>query len=140
MAISEAGGITIVNDAYNASPSSIKAAVDMLSTIDGRKVCIFGDMFELGGHAADMHKEVGEYAAAKKMDLLIAIGPLSRHMYEAFPLEKAMYYPTKEAFLAEWQRHLKAGDTALIKASRGMALEAVAEEISRAGGSPAAKQ
>ena len=131
MAITEVNGMIIVNDSYNASPPSMEAAIDMLSSIDGRKVCILGDMFELGDHAEAMHKAVGEYAAVKKIDILITIGTLSRYMYEAFPQEKSLHYLTKEAFLAEWQSHLKAGDVILIKASRGMALEYVAEEISK---------
>ena len=147
MAITEVRGMTVVNDSYNASPSSMKAAVDMLTDSlkeDGRrKVCIFGDMFELGEYGEALHKEVGQYAAAKKVDLLIAVGPLSRHMYEAFTEAEAgihrerdrkshgtgVYFQTKEAFIAEWQDYLQPGDTVLIKASRGMALESIAEEI-----------
>lgn len=148
MAITEVNGMTIVNDCYNASPSSMNAAVDMLvgslKMDNRRKVCIFGDMFELGDHGELLHKEVGQYAAAKKVDLLIAIGPLSRHMYEAFketaeeeaaasrgmaaPLA-AVYFQTKEDFIAKWKKYLQPGDMVLIKASRGMALESVAEAI-----------
>ena len=125
MAITEANGMTVVNDAYNASPSSMKAAIDIMCEIEGRKVCILGDMLELGDFAQALHEEVGDYAAAKKMDLLIAIGPLSKHM------RRAVYFETKEAFLAKWHQYLKQGDTVLIKASRGMALESIAEEISK---------
>ena len=135
MAITKAGVITIINDAYNASPYAMKAAVDMLSSADGRKVCIFGDMFELGSCAKSLHKEVGQYMAEKKMDLLIAIGLLSKHMYEAFldykspTKQQALYFKTKEEFLAQWRNHLQPGDTVLIKASRRMALEVIAKEI-----------
>jgi len=139
MAIVEVNGMTIVNDSYNASPSSMKAAVDMmtdsLNDSAGRKVCIFGDMFELGDHAEFLHKEVGQYIAAKEMDLLITIGPLSKYMHEAFYNSpkvlqgKALHFLTKEDFLSEWKNHLRQGDTVLIKASRGMSLEKVAEEI-----------
>ena len=130
MAISEAKGMTIINDTYNASPSSMKATLDMLKETEGRKVSILGDMFELGDFAEDMHKDVGQYAA-KNVDLLIAIGPLSKHMYEAHTKQggQAVYYETKEAFAQEWQKHLKPGDAVLVKASRGMALEYVVEKI-----------
>jgi len=130
MAITEANGMTIINDVYNASPSSMKAAIDTILNEPGRKVCILGDMFELGGHAEPLHKEVGEHAAKRKIDLLITIGPLSRHTHEAFTGE-AKHFETKESFIKEWQNHLKTGDTVLIKASRGMALESVVEELER---------
>ena len=130
MAITEVGSgpsaITIVNDAYNASPPSMKAALDMLARAEGRKVCILGDMFELGEYAENMHKDVGRYAA-EKVDLFIAIGSLSKYMGAAH------HFETKEAFLKEWQNFLLPGDTVLIKASRGMALETVAEEILQQG-------
>lgn len=124
MSITEANGITIINDAYNASPSSMKAAIDMLETVKGRKVCILGDMFELGDFAPAMHKEVGEYAA-EKSDLLISIGTLSKHM------GAARHFATKEDFLSQWKNHLHLGDTVLIKASRGMALETVVEYMNK---------
>jgi len=124
MAISQVNEMTIVNDTYNASPSSMKAAIEMLADSGkGRKVCILGDMFELGDHAEAMHKEVGEFAAEKKIDLLITIGTLSSHM------NGNIHFPSKEAFLKEWRKHVQAGDIILIKASRGMALESIAEEM-----------
>ena len=132
MAITQANGMTIVNDVYNASTSSMKASIDMmadsLKESNQRKVCIFGDMLELGEYAEAMHKEVGEYAAVKKMDLLIAIGPLSRYMQQGFN-GNAVHFQSKEDFIMEWQNHLKPGDAVLIKASRGMALESVVEAI-----------
>jgi len=126
MEIRQVGGMTIVNDTYNASPPSVKAAIDMLKFESGRKVAILGDMLELGEYAVDMHREIGEYAA-KNLDCLIAIGTLSRHMHEA--CKNSRYYENKESFLREWQKELRPGDTVLIKASRGMALEAVVNEI-----------
>ena len=131
MAISEAKGITIIDDTYNASPSSMKSTLDMLKETEGRKVGILGDMLELGEYAEAMHKEVGQHAALN-VDLLIAIGPLSKHMYEAFTAsggQNAIYYETKEKFINEWQSHLKPGDAVLVKASRGTALETIVEEI-----------
>jgi len=133
MAITESRGITIINDTYNASPSSMKATLDMLKETAGRKVGILGDMFELGDFAEAMHKEVGEHAALN-VDVLIAIGSLSKHMYDAFLSkggQNAFYYRSKEDFIQEWQSHLKPGDAVLIKASRGMALEIIVEEITK---------
>ena len=127
MAISEVGSgssaMTIINDTYNASPPSMKAAIDMLVNADQsdtktRKVCIFGDMFELGDFAEEMHKDVGQYAR-EKIDLLISIGELSRHM------DAEHHFETKESFVKEWKTILRPGDTVLIKASRGMKLEEI---------------
>jgi UDP-N-acetylmuramoyl-tripeptide--D-alanyl-D-alanine ligase len=136
MEIRQAKGMTIINDTYNASPPSVKATIDMLKGESGRKVAILGDMLELGDFAEDMHRKTGEYAA-KNLDCLIAIGKLSRHMYEAcmdFGASKKTscnvhYYEDKESFINEWQSILRQGDIVLIKASRGMALEAVVKDI-----------
>lgn len=123
MAITEVGGKTIVNDAYNASPSSMKATIDMMKYAPGRKVCVLGDMFELGEFAQDMHKEVGEYVATSGIDLLITIGSLSKHMGSSH------HFNTKEEFIKEGKNLLQPGDTVLIKASRGMQLEAIVQSL-----------
>jgi UDP-N-acetylmuramoyl-tripeptide--D-alanyl-D-alanine ligase len=138
MEIRQADGMTIINDTYNASPPSVKAAIDMLKGENGRKVAILGDMLELGSFAEDMHREIGRYAAGN-LDCLIAIGKLSRYMYEACKDSKnsqdskgsrdTHYYEDKESFINEWQSILRQGDIVLVKASRGMALEAVVKSI-----------
>ena len=123
MAISQIdSGITLINDTYNASPPSMKAAIDMLANADGRKVCILGDMLELGKYAEDMHKDVGRYAS-QKADLIISVGTLSKHM------AANRHFDTKEALIDEIGSLLLPGDTVLIKASRGMALETVADAL-----------
>ena len=126
MAISEIGEgslkIKIINDTYNASPPSVKAAIDMLTAVEGRNVCILGDMYELGEFTEEMHKDVGQYAA-ERVDLLITIGEFSKNM------NSKVHYDNKEDFINEWKTHIKPGDTVLIKASRGMALETIVEKI-----------
>ena len=72
--------VTIVNDAYNASVKSTKAALDLLHDIPGiRKIAVLGDMLEMGEYAPKAHFEVGVYAR-NKADILIAVGPLSIQM------------------------------------------------------------
>ena len=129
MDIQDIQDMTVVNDTYNASPGAVKAVIDMLAGLEGRKVCILGDMLELGAQGPALHREVGTYAAQRGMDALVAIGPLSQHTYEAFVeaapafSAEAAYFATAEAFISQWEKHLMPGDTVLVKASRGMALE-----------------
>lgn len=114
---------TIIDDCYNANPVSIKAAIDVLSDAHGRKVAVLGDMFELGSEEIQMHMEVGEYAAKKKIDLLICIGELSENTFKAAKdkgISNALYYKTKEEFLDEAGKILNKSDNILIKASHGM--------------------
>ena len=69
---------TILNDCYNANPVSMKAGLDMLADVEGRKAAIIGDMFELGEDERKLHHEIGEYAAGKGVDILVFIGELAK--------------------------------------------------------------
>ena len=140
MDVTEIGNLTIINDVYNASPQSIKTMLDVLEAQKGRKVAILGDMFELGDHAVEMHKEIGRYVREKKIDELITIGALSHHTYmEALTYEKGNrivtneYVPTKSDFLEEIEDRIKAlseqKTTVLIKASRGMGFEDIVDAL-----------
>ena len=73
---------TVIDDCYNASPSSMKGALELLSTALSRKVAILGDMFELGSNEIALHEEIGRYAYGKA-DVLLCVGRLSKYMYEA---------------------------------------------------------
>ena len=135
----------LVDDTYNANPVSMKAELDLLAQSNGRRVAILGDMFELGLNENEMHYEVGEYAA-KKSDVLVCIGKLSKNMYEgacknggadiagdtcdgqttsakASDALRIYYFEDKESFLAEKDNILNDGDTILLKASHGMHFE-----------------
>lgn len=74
--------VTIIDDCYNANPVSMKAAIDLLSMANTRKVAILGDMFELGNNEKALHEEIGTYAAYHKIDCVICVGNLCRHMYD----------------------------------------------------------
>ncbi len=76
----EAGGITIIDDCYNANPASMRAAIDVLALAEGRKIAVLGDMGELGEDERELHRQVGEYAAAKGVDVLLCAGELSASM------------------------------------------------------------
>lgn len=123
--------ITIINDVYNANPVSMKASIDVLAKAEGRKVAILGFMGELGENQKQMHKEVGEYVAQKKIDVLISIGDVAE-CYDEGAKQKGM----KEVYHFESQQDfwkntslLKEGDTVLIKASRSRQFEKTVEKL-----------
>ncbi|HIT72406.1 MAG TPA: UDP-N-acetylmuramoyl-tripeptide--D-alanyl-D-alanine ligase [Candidatus Fimicola cottocaccae] len=125
-------GTTIINDVYNANPVSMKAGIDVLSGGEGEKICILGDMFELGQFAKEMHYDTGVYAAQKKIDKIICIGEISKSMYEgALSLGgNAFYFETQDEFIEKGIEELVSeGATVLVKASRGMHFEKTAEKI-----------
>ena len=96
-----------------------------------RSVAIFGDMGELGADENYLHRSVGEYAAKNKVDLLIAIGELSKSIY-AGCVEKggnALWFATKEEFLEKADGILKDGDAILIKASHFMDFPKIVEAL-----------
>ena len=130
-----AGGATVVNDCYNANPLSMRAALDDLSMQEpaGRRVAVLGDMLELGPGEREHHKEIGSYAASAGVDLLIAVGPRSAAMLDTFGGEAhAVADAATAAALAS--ELVGPGDVVLVKASRGVGLEVVAEALAGVGG------
>jgi UDP-N-acetylmuramoyl-tripeptide--D-alanyl-D-alanine ligase len=128
--VSLASGATVVNDCYNANPLSMRAALDDLSMQDpaGRHVAVLGDMLELGPGEREHHKEIGAYAASAGVDLLIAVGPRSAAMLDTFGGE-AHAVDDAAAAAALATELVRAGDVVLVKASRGVGLEVVAEAL-----------
>ncbi len=125
-------GAVVINDCYNANPLSMRAALDDLATQapQGRRVAVLGDMLELGPEEAAAHRELGEYTASTGVDVLIAVGPLSRSVAEAFGGETHVVADATEA--ASVAAEIVApGDIVLVKASRGIGLETVAEALAR---------
>ncbi len=121
------GGITIVNDCYNANPVSMRAALDDLAATTSppnRRVAVLGDMRELGPDAEAMHAAIGRYAReVAGVELLIAVGPLSRSYGGDVEVDTAADAVGRIAEV------LQPGDTVLVKASRGVGLEIVAEGL-----------
>ena len=123
---------TIIDDCYNANPVSMKSALDLLNIADTRKVAILGDMFELGVNEAKLHGEVGAYATEKGIDVLICVGNLSYHMYQAaaeHKKENLHYYKTREELISFLPELIKRDDTILIKASHGMGFESIVKAL-----------
>ena len=128
----------VIDDCYNANPVSMCAALDLLATALTRKVAVMGDMFELGEKEKELHGQVGSYAVEKDTDVIICIGELSKHMYEAacqkaeekgISKENIYYFSGKQEFLDERQNILQKGDTILVKASHGMAFEEIVKVL-----------
>lgn len=129
------GEITIFDDAYNANPQSMRAALEVLAQSSGSyKVAILGDMFELGTLGKTLHYGVGECAAKLGIDCLIAIGELSKSIYDAAlssQIPDVFYFRTKEEAKTILPKLLKPGASILVKASRGMEFEDIVREIRR---------
>ncbi len=126
-------GIKVIDDTYNASPDSMKAAIDVLMHTKGiRSVAVLGDMLELGENSRRQHSLVGHCAAQKGVDLLIAVGREARFIAEGAKeegLEHVLAFPDKEAFLQTMDSILEKGDVILVKGSRGMKMEKIVKKI-----------
>ncbi len=134
MEVLRAGSLTLLDDTYNANPESVEAALKTLSTVSGRKVAVLGEMLELGHASAMAHRDAGRVAGDLGVDLLVAIGPLSRETAEggiSSGLDAASVYSfdDKEAALKALKGLVKAGDSVLVKGSRGAALEEVVRAL-----------
>ena len=131
MNIKKVNGIILINDVYNSSPASVKAAIDVLCYSTDRKVCILGDMFELGENAPKYHYEIGKYAAQRKVDLIICAGEMAKHISdgasESNIISEIVYFPTQELMIDQLSIFIKVGDSVLVKASRGMHFEKTIE-------------
>ena len=119
---------TIIDDCYNANPTSTKAGLDTLATLSGRRVAVLGDMKELGKDALSLHREVGAYAKEKSIDCLIAVGELSKAAAEGYG-EGAWYFPDVESCIEGLKELVKQDDTILVKASHSMHFEKITEAL-----------
>jgi UDP-N-acetylmuramoyl-tripeptide--D-alanyl-D-alanine ligase len=124
------GGALVLNDCYNASPLSVRAALDELSAepASGRRVAVLGDMLELGEREAELHREVGGQALAAGVELLVTVGPRALAMLDTFDGESYAVAGAEEA-AALVADLIEPGDVVLVKGSRGVGLEVVAEAL-----------
>ena len=121
-------GAWIIDDSYNANPSSVRAGIEVLASMEGRRWLVLGDMAELGEFAADAHAQVGAFARERGIERLLATGPLAALAVERFGTG-GQWFPDTEALTRELQRTLSAGRSGdlrlLIKGSRINRLERV---------------
>ncbi|MBE2162371.1 UDP-N-acetylmuramoyl-tripeptide--D-alanyl-D-alanine ligase [Staphylococcus argenteus] len=123
--------ITVINDAYNASPTSMRAAIDTLSSLNGRHILILGDVLELGENSKTMHSDVGAYLEGKHIDVLYTFGNDAKYIYQTGKqfVGKAQHFDSKEALIEVLKQDLKPHDRVLVKGSRGMKLEDVVNAV-----------
>jgi UDP-N-acetylmuramoyl-tripeptide--D-alanyl-D-alanine ligase len=137
-------GVTVINDSYNANPDSMRAALSTLAELGrgGRHTwAVLGDMLELGEAAAEEHAAIGRFAALSGVEHLVAIGEYATRITSAavaagLPSTRAVRVTAKADAVAVVASDLGPGDVVLVKASRGLALDTVADEILAAVGPP----
>jgi len=129
-----ATGVVVIDDCYNANPMSMRAAIDDLAaTASERRVAVLGDMLELGVLGPALHREIGAHASEQGVDVLVAVGPLAREIAASFAGE-AHSMGDATAAAALLPALLRAGDTVLVKGSRGVGLERVVAALAQAHG------
>lgn len=133
--IRTSSGLTLLNDAYNASPTSMKAAIDVLQSMkcSGNKIAVLGDMLELGPEEIQFHQEIGDYLDPAATDLVYTYGSLSVHIAKAaeerFGTERVVAFTDKTDLTAALINQCSSKDIVLFKGSRGMRLEEVLQSL-----------
>jgi UDP-N-acetylmuramoyl-tripeptide--D-alanyl-D-alanine ligase len=131
------GGVTLIDDSYNASPTALRRTLDIVAAATGsaRKVAVLGEMLELGVHAERLHRECGRAAAASGLDLLVTVGgdparALAREAVAAGMADRAVMHVAGSDDAAEAAlRLVRPGDLVLVKGSRGIGTDRVVERL-----------
>jgi UDP-N-acetylmuramoyl-tripeptide--D-alanyl-D-alanine ligase len=133
-------GITIINDAYNANPASMKAALRTLAEARsrGEAVAVLGDMFELGKRSRQEHMALGNEIAKARIDRVYLLGPQASLVRKGalgsgIKPDRVVIGESHAGIARELGRRLKSGDTVLFKGSRGMAMEKILDQLQRRG-------
>ena len=137
------GSVVILNDAYNASPTSMRAALETLARVvqerpGTRAVAVLGDMLELGPVAPEAHREVGRLAAQRGVGLLVAVGQMASHLARGaadggLAGEQVVVAADADEAARLASRRVRPGDVVLVKASRAVGLERVVRALKAAG-------
>jgi len=133
--ILKSNGLTVINDAYNASPQSVKAAIDVLNEIEAkRRIAVLGDMLELGSWSTVAHKETGAYVAGSRTDMIITVGQAAAHIAEGameagFPGSGIVVLANNGEAIRYLQDIIREGDAILVKGSRGMMMEEIVNSL-----------
>lgn len=125
---------TIINDAYNANPDSTAAALDTFSrmAVPGRRIFVFGDMFELGALAEKSHADIGKFVSQSPIDICYMYGPLTKITNDIIGKTgdvKTRHFLNKEELIQSLKKELLPEDTILVKGSRGNKMEEIIEGI-----------
>ncbi|MGD6850216.1 UDP-N-acetylmuramoyl-tripeptide--D-alanyl-D-alanine ligase [Rossellomorea aquimaris] len=128
-------GESIINDAYNASPTSMKAAIQLVSELDGfhTKILVLGDMLELGDQEEEFHQEIGQLINPEKIQQVFTFGPLGdfigKGALENFSPDRVHSFTDKESLTKELSSFITGEELVLFKASRGMKLEEIIDGL-----------
>lgn len=115
---------TIIDDSYNANLLSVKNAIDILNSIEGFKIFVFGDMLELGDYSMDLHKEVGRLLNISNIDHIMLYGNETKYVYgEIENRSKVKYYDSKDKIVEDLLKFSYYKPVVLVKGSRGMKME-----------------
>ena len=126
------GNVVLIEDCYNANPSSMKNAIDVLSSSGkGRKVAILGEMKELGNFSEEAHREIGRYLEEKSVDVVIGFGELSKHYGEGIKSGEFWWFTDREKLVEFVERFPLEESVVLVKGSRANKLEVVCEVIKK---------
>jgi UDP-N-acetylmuramoyl-tripeptide--D-alanyl-D-alanine ligase len=139
------GGVTLIDDCYNANPMSSQAALEVLCSqpASGRRVLVQGDMLELGPESTELHARLGQAVAESCVNVLVTVGDQTRETSLAAAAKADLvrfHFPSAQAAAGEVASLLGPGDAVLVKGSRGMALEYVSAAIREAFAAPAEKR
>ncbi|MFD0960308.1 UDP-N-acetylmuramoyl-tripeptide--D-alanyl-D-alanine ligase [Paenibacillus chungangensis] len=136
-----ANGAILLNDAYNANPTAMRAAIDLVGSLPGfrRRWIVLGDMLELGPLEAELHRQIGAYIGPDKAEAVLAYGPLAAHIVEgaAERMPEAAgdglirHFPDKGELAGWLLQQLLPEDLVLVKGSRGMRMEEIVEALER---------
>ena len=121
-------GQMILDDAYNANPDSVSAAMDVLVTAPGRKILVLGDLAELGNDAEKIHAELGSLAFEKGIDVLLSCGGISRNSSDSFD-KQALHFETRETLITWLKDNTGKDDFVLIKGSRSALMDQVVDAL-----------
>jgi len=130
-------GSRVVDDSYNANPDSMRAAIDVLASVPGRRILVMGDMGEAGAAAGQFHDEIGGYAKSHGIDRLLCLGDLSAAAAHNFG-EGGQHFQRVEDLIRTLLTELEPQATVLVKGSRFMRMERVVDAIVDEGISNAA--
>ena len=122
------GGAVIIDDTYNANPDSVRAAIEVLRALPGRRILVLGDMGEVGEQGEMFHRETGRCASEAGIDELLAIGDLATHAFAEFG-SGGIWYAQMKGLLDDVAAKAVAGTTILVKGSRFMGMERVVEAL-----------
>jgi len=128
--VTDTGYITLVDDCYNANPDSVRCGVDSLVKLPGRHVCVLGDMLELGEQGGHMHFEVGRYAVENGIELVLSCGSLGAEISRGAG-QRGRHFESLAELIESLLGIIEEGDKVLVKASRSMHFEEIAEALKK---------